>query len=156
MVNLSAKTGSLLYGIYHGSRLLPLRKTSFIIVSFWLLISNSLQGQSPANLQNSNDEFAYYSPVKQRVITSTSVGGNWSADSTWVGGVVPTLNDDVIILSTATITVNSLSAECRNLTILGFLHFNDATTISIHGNWQNDGLVDAGKGAVVFKGKGNA
>ncbi|ANE53219.1 hypothetical protein [Flavisolibacter tropicus] len=156
MVNLSAKTGSLLYGIYHDSKLLPVRKTSFIIVSLWLLITNSLQGQSPAFFQNSNDEFVYYSPVKQRIITSTPGGGNWSADSTWVGGVVPTLNDDVIILSTATITVNSLSAECRNLSILGFLHFNDATTINIHGNWQNDGFVDAGKGTVVFKGKGNA
>lgn len=33
-------------------------------------------------------------------IVSTATGGNWSKTSTWVGGVVPTANTDVVIKGT--------------------------------------------------------
>jgi len=48
-------------------------------------------------------------------ITSTTTGGNWSETSTWIGGVVPTATDDVII--DGTVYHNNKSDVCLNLTI---------------------------------------
>lgn len=48
-------------------------------------------------------------------ITSTEVGGNWNDASTWIGGVLPTANDDVVI--DGTVYHNSEKDACRNLTV---------------------------------------
>ena len=84
-------------------------------------------------------------------IVSTSAGGNWSAPATWVGGVVPTANTDVIIKGT--VLHSNKKDACRNLTInVGAV----LTTLSpqmngwplnIHGNLVNKGTIknnDAG------------
>jgi hypothetical protein len=59
-------------------------------------------------------------------ISSTSTGGEWSLSGTWVGGVVPTSIDDVIIVTGSTVVVRSpyffsTPAVCNSITIDGVL-----------------------------------
>jgi hypothetical protein len=64
-------------------------------------------------------------PVLAATITSTSSGGAWTSNSTWVGGVVPGATDKVVIASGATVTIASDStATCGDLNVIGTLSMN--------------------------------
>jgi hypothetical protein len=67
--------------------------------------------------------------------------GVWGADTTWVGGVVPTASDDVIIDTSTTVTVNIAAAVCNNLTVKGTVTFPDANALGIVIN--GDCLIEA-------------
>jgi hypothetical protein len=56
-------------------------------------------------------------PVYSATITSSS-SGNWNSTSTWVGGIVPTSVDNVIIAATHTVTVTS-DATCKKINFTG-------------------------------------
>ena len=60
-------------------------------------------------------------------ITSTGTGGNWSSGNSWVNGIVPGLNDAVIIASGATITVDG-NVSCASLS---FGSISSTTTLTI-------------------------
>lgn len=53
--------------------------------------------------------------------TSTAIGGNWNASSTWAGGSVPSGGDTAVIVSGATVSVTN------NITVAS-LQFNNAST----------------------------
>src|SRR5690349_20323528 len=64
------------------------------------------------------------STTSAATISSTAAGGNWNTASTWGGGVIPGAGDDVIIVSTATVTLSASPANQtggRTLTINGTL-----------------------------------
>jgi hypothetical protein len=59
-------------------------------------------------------------------ITSTAAGGLWTAPTTWLGGIAPNGNDDVVI---ATTTVNSVTLGAA-LTQYGTLTINSGATLT--------------------------
>ncbi len=63
-------------------------------------------------------------------ISSTAAGGNWNSGATWVGGIVPTSTDDVIIVAGSSVSIRnpytvSSPAECNSLTVNGTLTLGD-------------------------------
>jgi len=89
--------------------LLFLRKTKLIVLLSFILVTHPLIAQT---------------------ISSTEDGGNWNSDTTWVGGVVPSILNDVIIPAGANVTIRSPytvspspgnPALCNSLTIDGTL-----------------------------------
>ena len=53
----------------------------------------------------------------QAATRTASVTGDWSSTTTWGGAAVPTVNDDVIIGSGVTLTIDISGASCATLTM---------------------------------------
>ena len=75
-----------------------------------------------------------YLNLYNATITSNAVTGNWNSASTWVGGVIPGINDEVIIVNGANITLN-VNATVYKLKINsgGTLNIGNYT-LSLNGN----------------------
>ena len=103
-------------------------------------------------------------------VSSTATGGNWSSPATWVGGVVPTVADDVTIAAGATVTLD-VAAVAGSLTVAatGSLLTSATTAYSLQvaGSVTNNGTLDlsasstigsdlrfTGAGSVTFGGTG--
>ena len=76
-------------------------------------------------------------------------GGNWSDTAAWLDGSVPTINDNVTIGSSCTMTVDTAAAVALNVTINsgGILQKPAAGTTSnltVGGNLTNNGTLDFG------------
>ena len=81
-------------------------------------------------------------------ITSTGTGGNWNAVSSWVGGIIPTSADDVIIASGSTVIVTA-DAFAKSINISGgILTINDSKILTVYGNVNvsSGGQFNAGTG----------
>ncbi len=50
---------------------------------------------------------------------SSARSGAWNADSTWTGGIVPSVHSNVVIAAGHTVTLNTTSAECNDLSLNG-------------------------------------
>ena len=70
----------------------------------------------------------FASTISKAQIVS-DISGNWSSTSTWVGGVIPSANDDVVIAPGDTVTLDSPTAQMKNLTIQGALIFNKTAIV---------------------------
>jgi gliding motility-associated-like protein len=58
-----------------------------------------------------------FTQTKANAISSNAVSGNWSSLTSWSGGIVPTKNDTVTIVSGSTITVDVDTSKCYKLKI---------------------------------------
>lgn len=69
---------------------------------------------------------------------TTAQTGNWNSTTTWVGGVLPTANDDVVIAAGNTITVNTVDAVCKSISFgdaTANIYLDTLAVLSIHGNF---------------------
>jgi len=91
--------------------------------------------------------------LQAATITSTGIGGDWSSGLTWVGGTAPGSADDVVIASGTTVTING-AITTNSLTIRsgGSLVVSGTNTLTVTGNWVNDGMFTANNSTVVFSG----
>ena len=100
-----------------------------------------IEGKNTANL---NPPSLYMAQLQERLgVKFTMQSGNWTDPSTWNGGILPTNLDDVIITTGDTVTINTSTAQCNNLTIDGGLLFPNTATgmgITINGSLQIDSL----------------
>lgn len=94
--------------------------------------------------------------LTQAQIVSNTSGGNWSSPATWVGGVVPTAIDDVVIADGSLVTVDNTAATCANLTVgqgsSGKVTYTGGTTaayLTVNGNMtvSAGAIFDAGVGS---------
>ncbi len=81
----------------------------------------------------------------QQTIQSTPAGGAWGSPDTWVGNVVPTAADNVVINGTVSVPVGII---CNDLTINGTLVDNASECsgvgtrhVVVNGNLVNNGSI---------------
>lgn len=85
-------------------------------------------------------------------ITSNAVTGNWSAGTSWVGGIVPGPADNAVIVSGAVITLN-VNATIVELQInTGGTVNASSNTLTITGDFFNNGTFNSQTGTVHFNG----
>lgn len=74
-------------------------------------------------------------------------GGNWSSGATWVGGVVPTAADDVVLNSSSGNVTIDVASACRSLNCTGYTGTltHNAVTLTI-----GDGTAGTGNIALLF------
>ncbi len=82
---------------------------------------------------------------------TSAASGEWSNPATWVGGVVPNANNDVIIAATHTVQTDVNIARMQNITISGtFQYFSTSTTQLNH----IFGNITTSVGGTYFSGNG--
>lgn len=98
-------------------------------------------------------------------ISASASGGQWHNGSTWVGGVVPTQADDVVLAATSGNVTMSLTQQCRSLdasaysgtlTLGGGRQLICGYTMTPAGNYVTLGgamTLNAGIGSTIFCGK---
>jgi len=143
--------------------LLPGTTYYFKVVSFIEFESSSLTGSQATNAAGE--------------IVSEVAGGLWSATTTWVGGVVPTIGDNVTIVDGSTVTLD-VAGTCNNLTVgqgtTGILSMNaftltvannvtiaaggkidvlagTAANLTVNGNLTNNGTLDLSNSSIYGK-----
>jgi len=94
--------------------------------------------------------------VNANTITSNAGVGNWGTGASWVGGIAPGAGDNAIIAAGSIITIN-VPANCINLTInaAGQLKCTTVQTLTITGNFINNGTCNLASGTFLFAGSTN-
>ena len=83
-----------------------------------------------------------------QTITS-NMTGDWNSTSTWVGGVVPTSANDVVIAAGHTVTTNGAAPTIAGLTVnaTGILTMSPSNTLIVTGDVTNNGTINNGGNA---------
>jgi hypothetical protein len=93
-----------------------------------------------------------FGQVLAATINSNAVTGNWLSTSSWVGGVVPGVNDIAVIVNGANITVNgNISVGSVQVNTGGTLNGSSAV-ITLYDDWTVNGTFNRGTSTVIFNG----
>jgi hypothetical protein len=76
------------------------------------------------------DDF-YVQEFTPATITSAATG-NWNVGTTWVGGIPPTAEDNVVIAAGHTVTASLTGNRCQNLTVDGIMQGSATATHIVH------------------------
>lgn len=75
----------------------------------------------------------------------------WNVSTSWLPNGIPTANDNVTINVGHTITNNSLTTNCKDLTIQGTLSGTSPMILNIKGNYTiSAGGIETGTGSIIF------
>ncbi len=85
-------------------------------------------------------------------IHSTALGGPWSNGPTWIGGVVPSVSDDVVLDGPVSIT-STKSCAALTVSLNGLLRSGSAApcALAVTGAVSNAGTIDEGAGGGVLR-----
>ncbi len=81
-----------------------------------------------------------------------SANSSWTNASNWCNGSLPTANTDILIPAGTTISITTTGAIVRNLSITGLLALQSGSTLSVTGNWLNNGTVNGTGSTLVLNG----
>lgn len=116
--------------------------------------------RSSATYKNTN----YFADVTGILTVSTSScsAGNWTGTTStdwntttnWCNGTIPTSSTDVVIPSGGNQPVIGAAAVCNSLTINSgaTLIITGSNTLTVSGNWLNNGTFTANSSSVIFSG----
>lgn len=84
--------------------------------------------------------------LQAAIITSSSSGGNWASSASWEGGTVPTAEDNVVIVSSVTLTSHVVwETICKNLTITSAGMLTVKALLNVSGDVTNKGVLTGNK-----------
>jgi hypothetical protein len=85
---------------------------------------------------------------------STSL--NWDSHGSWTPSGIPTASDDVFIAATSNNLTIDANAVCGSFTIeagfTGSISFLGSFTLTVNGNWTNNGTLTLGSGSILIGG----
>lgn len=97
-------------------------------------------------------QVTFTTPVAQDCTSNAS--GNWDVPATWTNcrGGIPLLNDHATILPAHTVTLNVTPPKLGNVTNGGTLNASGTQTLSVGGNFANNGTLSLGSSSVDLYG----
>ncbi|MDO9268958.1 MAG: hypothetical protein Q7T96_07595 [Methylobacter sp.] len=112
--------------------------------------SNNTGGSRTISVDHMAISVAYRLPVN----CTSNASSNWTLPTTWTNcrGGVPLAGDEVTILSIHTVTLNTTTPVLGDLTNGGTLNASGTNTLSIGGNFVNNGTVSLGSSNVDLYG----
>lgn len=84
---------------------------------------------------------------------TSAASGLWNSPATWVGGIVPTCDNNVVIASSHTVSMNVLAARVQNMTVDGMFQYNSTLTTE---NLQIFGDLTVNSTGNFFSGNGTS